>query len=237
MLRLAPDWLRLSAWAAGQGLLGARDEMGYAVHAALVAAFGEITPKPFRLHEWAGAAMVYAYSAEPGSALQERARRFAEPEVWQALDLDELAGKQMPDTFASGERLGFEVRARPVTRRERPGGEGFRERDVFLLACDRAGAKAAVDRAEVYAGWLKEQLERTGGARVLSCRLDALRRSTVIRRDADRRLRPAEGPDAVLSGALEVGDADRFRALLARGVGRHRAFGFGMLLLRPPGRA
>jgi CRISPR system Cascade subunit CasE len=25
-----------------------------------------------------------------------------------------------------------------------------------------------------------------------------------------------------------------FRALLARGVGRHRAFGFGMLLLRPP---
>jgi len=31
-----------------------------------------------------------------------------------------------------------------------------------------------------------------------------------------------------------VRDPTGFAALLARGVGRHRAFGFGMLLLRPP---
>jgi CRISPR system Cascade subunit CasE len=130
------------------------------------------------------------------------------------------------------------VRARPVTRRERPDGRGFRERDVFLLACERTGEGVPVDRAEVYAGWLREQIGRTGGARVLACRLDAFRRSPVLRRDADRRLRAAEGPDAVLSGELEVADPDHFAALLARGVGRHRAFGFGMLLLRPPpGRA
>jgi CRISPR system Cascade subunit CasE len=30
-----------------------------------------------------------------------------------------------------------------------------------------------------------------------------------------------------------VVDADKFAALLARGVGRHRAFGYGMLLLSP----
>ena len=40
-------------------------------------------------------------------------------------------------------------------------------------------------------------------------------------------------PDATLQGTLAVVDSGAFQALLARGVGRHRAFGFGMLLLRP----
>lgn len=232
MLRLEPDWPRLSAWAAAQDLLSTRDEMGYAVHAALAAAFGEQAPKPFRLHERQGRPLIYAYSAEADAQLLERARRFAEPAVWQALDLDRLAGKPMPAAFVPGERLGFEVRVRPVRRRERPGEDGFRERDVFLLACDRADA-APADRAATYALWLRERLERDGAARLGVCRLDAFRRSLVLRRDTARRLCLAEGPDAVLSGTLTVADPDRFMQLLAKGVGRHRAFGFGMLLLRP----
>ena len=40
-------------------------------------------------------------------------------------------------------------------------------------------------------------------------------------------------PDAIMHGALIVSDPGAFHALLARGVGRHCAFGFGMLLLRP----
>jgi CRISPR system Cascade subunit CasE len=39
--------------------------------------------------------------------------------------------------------------------------------------------------------------------------------------------------DVTFEGELQVADAAAFAALLARGVGRHRAFGFGMLLLRP----
>ncbi|WP_083761830.1 type I-E CRISPR-associated protein Cas6/Cse3/CasE [Alkalilimnicola ehrlichii MLHE-1] len=40
-------------------------------------------------------------------------------------------------------------------------------------------------------------------------------------------------PDALVTGRLTVRDPDTFATLVARGVGRHRAFGFGMLLLRP----
>jgi CRISPR system Cascade subunit CasE len=44
----------------------------------------------------------------------------------------------------------------------------------------------------------------------------------------------ARRPDATFRGTLRVDDPARFAAAaLARGVGRHRAFGFGMLLLRP----
>jgi CRISPR system Cascade subunit CasE len=45
-----------------------------------------------------------------------------------------------------------------------------------------------------------------------------------------------EGPDAVLRGRLQIEDGNGFARLVARGIGRHRAFGFGMLLLMPPGR-
>jgi CRISPR system Cascade subunit CasE len=59
---------------------------------------------------------------------------------------------------------------------------------------------------------------------------------TEFRRELMRRYGGAriERPNAVLEGHLMVRDPVAFRALLARGVGRHRAFGFGMLLLRPP---
>ena len=40
-----------------------------------------------------------------------------------------------------------------------------------------------------------------------------------------------------MTGTLTVTDPQAFAALLSGGVGRHAAFGFGMLLLSPPGRA
>ena len=36
-----------------------------------------------------------------------------------------------------------------------------------------------------------------------------------------------------MRGILTITDAAAFSNLLARGVGRHRAYGYGMLLLRP----
>jgi len=56
-------------------------------------------------------------------------------------------------------------------------------------------------------------------------------------REDDRRRasRAIDGPDVTFTGTLEVTDSAAFSALLARGLGRHRAFGFGMLLLAPGG--
>ena len=45
----------------------------------------------------------------------------------------------------------------------------------------------------------------------------------------------SEGPDALMRGVLEITDGPAFAQLLAGGVGRHRAYGYGMLLLRPAG--
>jgi CRISPR system Cascade subunit CasE len=48
-----------------------------------------------------------------------------------------------------------------------------------------------------------------------------------------RRVHTITGPDAVFKGEIQVTDGEAFARLVTRGVGRHRAFGFGMLLLKP----
>jgi CRISPR system Cascade subunit CasE len=128
------------------------------------------------------------------------------------------------------------VRVRPTIRSDRAGERNrVVERDAFPPPAPEAPVPEGPTRGEVYHAWLAERL-RAGGARMRRTVMEQFRRALVLRRDKDRRLRAVDGPDATFSGELEVTDGDAFAALLARGVGRHAAFGFGMLLLRPPAR-
>ena len=87
-------------------------------------------------------------------------------------------------------------------------------------------------REEVYADWLTEQFRRRGGAQLESATLYSFQRTRALRK---RHARYSEGPDAIMRGTLIITDADAFANLLAQGIGRHRAYGYGMLLLRPAG--
>ncbi len=248
MIQLAPEMGRLMRWAHWQKLLPPRgeDDPGYVLHAVLAAAFGPHAPKPFALVQRRGPPQLLAYTSASPDDLRRHAAAFAEPAVAEAVGLDTLAAKSMPQTWTPGLRLGFEVRVRPMTRSDRDGDrDKVRERDVFLGAVDGLAPGQGPTRGEVYAGWLAERLV-AGGAGIEHVALDAFRLTRVLRRDRDRRLGPvpdpakaatmggaAGAPDATFTGVLRVEDGAAFAALLARGVGRHRAFGFGMLLLRP----
>jgi CRISPR system Cascade subunit CasE len=249
MLKLTPRMAKLAPWAYSRRLAGDDGDLGYAVHAALAAAFGEQAPKPFRLREprarGAGAELpaLYGYCASDEAELQERAH-LADPDVYAALGLDTLAVKPMPAAWAGGRTLDFEVRIRPIVRCDRSGDRTrVQERDAFLAALPPdgvAGDGPPIDREDVYRRWLERELERNGAARALAgtLRMTGFHRTRVKRRgrpgdDGGRALRPSEGPDALFNGALRVDDSDAFASLVRRGIGRHRAFGFGMLLLRP----
>lgn len=231
----------LAGWAAERRLLGPDNELGYGIHAALAAAFGgEAIPQPFALIEGRdGKRQLLAYVRNAAAAIA-RARAEGDATVAETLGLHFAEIKKLPEQFARGRHLGFRVRVRPVRRRSRKAGSGARERDVFLIACDRLGSDAVIERPEVYRDWLIERLSDCANLVTTAdnepcMRMTSFCRSRVGRRDLDRKMRWIEGPDAVLEGVLEVTDPERFAALLARGVGRHRAFGFGMLLLRPAG--
>lgn len=155
-------------------------------------------------------------------------------------------------------RLGKPLEGHPSAAR----GSRGQERDVYLgrlEAAERAraaagdvpdaappGPPAAVpSRAECYLEWLDGRL-RGAGAELArgpgdhgawAARVDGFRFTRLLARDrGGPRTRSAavDGPDALVTGTLVVTDAEAFAAGLARGVGRHRAFGFGMLLLTPP---
>ena len=87
-------------------------------------------------------------------------------------------------------------------------------------------------REQVYAEWLSARFEQKGGA---TLELDSVKLVSFQRTRAHRKLRArhTEGPDAVMRGVLTVTDPEAFASTLAQGIGRHRSYGFGMLLLRP----
>ncbi|QSN63328.1 MULTISPECIES: type I-E CRISPR-associated protein Cas6/Cse3/CasE [unclassified Caballeronia] len=128
----------------------------------------------------------------------------------------------------------------PTRRRKRADEKRVRERDAFLVACSQRPEDDDLRREAVYAEWLNEQFRSTGAASVLEARMTRFQLTPVLRRTqavagdgTPRQSRSINGPDAVFTGHLRVEEPDAFARLLARGVGRHRAFGFGMLVLKP----
>ena len=236
LLHTQPDPQRLIAWAVRNRLLDDQGDLGYALHALLHAAFGEHAPQPFRYLDAEQGLLAYTRLS---AAELARCAALAEPDVAAALGLGQtlhhagMSARPFPTQWAAGHMLGFEVRARPIIREGKTG----RERDTFLVAVEKSGG-SAIDRSEVYVQWLRELLMRQGGAELVDARVTRYQMLGVTRKtqkggsDDARHSRVVSGPDAVLTGQLRVTEPQEFAQLLSRGVGRHRAFGFGLLLLR-----
>ena len=233
------DLVRLGA----RSRLPVRDlDLGYLTHCQLKALFGDQCPQPFAISAARGRRRtVLAYGSSPPDVLRQHADAFAKPEAHQVCDWDRFAGKPMPSAWPAGHRLGFMVRACPTVRMAREGEHHAKgaEVDAFLARCWAAGDPAVpVDREGVYREWLADAVERVGGARIVASRVDSFKLVPLLRRSQgkERRAARVERPDVTFGGELEVIDGSGFAGLLRRGLGRHRAFGFGMLLLRQVGR-
>ena len=210
----------------------------HGMHCLLTECFGrELAPRPFRaiFPTRGGFGCLYGYGAADAEDLRDAAITYADPLQSRIIPPHRIDGKPMPADWTAGKRLGFEARVRPIVRRTdkaecRPG----REWDAFQLeAVGHPRGQMPRSREDVYRDWLGRQFEARGGARLESATLVSFQRTRAV-----RRLRGgySEGPDALMRGVLEITDGPAFGELLARGVGRHRAYGYGMLLLRPAGR-
>lgn len=221
----------------------------HAMHCLLTECFGDLAPKPFRLIVPRGAScgVLYGYEHAEADALREAASIYADPLQAKILPGHTINSKPMPMEWRAGKRLGFEARIRPIVRLEKdtsriPAGvqrcfkEGGlrpgKECDAFLWEAIKHPEMDAMRRSreEVYTEWLSRQFDRRGGARLESAALRSFQRTRAVRK---LHARHSEGPDAIMQGILTITDADAFTSLLTQGIGRHRAYGYGMLLLRP----
>ena len=232
MMRADIDVRAFQRWAGTRRL----QDLDYAMHCLLTESFGDLAPKPFRviLPRGAPRGVLYGYGTGDADALREASGICADPLQCRIIPAATLDSKAMPAEWRPGKQLGFETRVRPIVRRTRnadcrPG----KEWDAFQLEAIRyPRGEMPRSREKVYADWLSGQFARRGGAQldVGKTRLVAFQRTRAVRK---RRACYSEGPDAVMRGILTITDSGAFAALLAHGIGRHRAYGYGMLLLRP----
>lgn len=203
------------------------EDLGYGIHAWLSAAFGKLSPKPFRLFldiKARRSTRILAYSRHPNNELIDHLERFAEPGAFAVCPPDMISSKPMALTWPKGSRLSFEALVCPISRKN------GHEKDIFLRLADRLGAEADLKRHDAYAEWIQQQV--TDAMHLIKVRLDAFRLIRVYRRKKGSGSGKIIRPQALLSGGLEIIDADAFHKVLERGIGRHRAFGYGMLLLK-----
>lgn len=252
LLHVPLDMRKFNRWAGTRGLIrNASFDAGYAFHILLSAMFGKRVLQPFRLFasERRATATLYAYTDVDEHELRRTAENVATPDCLEVIDPGRMRSKLMPSRFERGQCLGFDLRLRPVRRlhsdlTDPQTGRSFSsgaEVDAFLLKVIRefpvnaadsgtVAARGQVTRESVYKKWL---CDRFGDAVVVrECSLAAVSRSRAVR---GRKGAP-EGPDAVLHGTFAVANEEEFMGILRHGVGRHRAYGYGMLLLRPPNR-
>jgi CRISPR system Cascade subunit CasE len=237
MLELEFDVVALYRFLHTQGLSGREDdtELGYGVHAWLGAAFGDLAPKPWRLlMDKHRPPRILGYASHDASALQQRVVEFAEPSVLQVCPEPQLmiASRSMP-TWEKGRKLGFQTLVCPIGRKAR----SRIEKDLFLIHADSQSCDDGLSREEIYCDWAKQRFNdysvTVDYMRLAGFRLVKQMRQTQSAK-GERVLRQIVRPQAVLEGELTIEDPNRFARLLRHGVGRHRAFGYGMILLRPP---
>jgi CRISPR system Cascade subunit CasE len=239
LLELPLSLRALNHWAGGRGL--GSDE-GTALHHLLGETFGPAALQPFRLMVAPRAqnGTLYAYADADADTLGQQARASLTPAHAAVIDLDRLRSLPRPTTaWTTGQRLGFDLRLRPVVRLasdltgsdDRGEPVSLRqgaEVDVFLATVlrDRPATREAA-----YLDWLAARLAPAALLDPAATRLASFQRTRVQRNG-----RGIEGPDAVVHGTLTIINPAAFADLLGRGVGRHRSYGYGMLLLRPPQR-
>ncbi len=220
-------------------------DLGYIVHCKLRKLFGDLAPAPFRLmedrHDHAKL-RILGYSMATVEQLIEHANQFALPEAFQGFDPDTTMHKPMPETWKPGQLFSFEVLVCPIRRikKQDPDNPDHKisvEIDAFLAECINQGGfgKKYVDRQKVYNQWLKEQFQTIRGATLIKSRLYGFRRMRHIRltKEKNRKAKTIERPCALMVGQLKIQEPNQFNKMIKRGIGRHRAFGYGMLLLKP----
>jgi CRISPR system Cascade subunit CasE len=244
LIECAVDLRDLHLWAGTRrlGSTGTGFDEGLVLHHLLGEAFGPGILQPFRLMvaPRARTATLYAYASEDAEALCDRLLRHGTPGQVSVVPPDRLRSMpRPPESWHVGLRLGFDLKLRPVVRLHASfkgvTADGAKvslakgaELDVFL---SRALKGESVDREATYLDWLGRQLEPAATMERETTRLVSFARTKVQRNG-----RRIEGPDAIFHGTLTVSDPAAFADLLRGGVGRHRTYGYGMLLLRPPQR-
>ncbi|MGP9797202.1 type I-E CRISPR-associated protein Cas6/Cse3/CasE [Halomonas sp. 86] len=153
----------------------------------------------------------------------------------ETMDGFEVQCKAFSPQLVAGERLAFRLRANPTIAK--PVGEGRRSRRADVLMDARypfpkgeRTSQACVEAMDAAARqWLKSRAESFGFTLPVKPEVGAYRQHALSKKEGGQ---PIRYSSVDYEGLLEVVDPERLGHALQQGIGRARAFGCGMLLLR-----
>ena len=145
--------------------------------------------------------------------------------------------KQFAPKLRTGQKLAFRLRANPVVARRDEGRKNSRHHDVLMDAKQSAKAEGIDDKKEIRQrmdnaakAWLNnnERSERNGYRLAEAPQIGAYQQHVHRRKGREIRFGSVD-----YQGTIEVTDPEKFLRTLTEGIGRSRAFGCGMWMVRP----
>jgi len=191
-------------------------------------AFSGSALRPWAIHAQRGPTVTIVGYTQANAAELNKRRALALPSIQAAVG--EAIAVPLP-ALSESERYSFSICLVPTVRVTKAEGRRYGERDAFLAKADAAGKDANLKRDDVYRDYLAERL---AGASVEASRLVRFRLRRFMRPKKDRSVSGRTMPEAVIEGSLRVDDPGKLFEAISTGVGRQRAYGFGMLRLQPP---
>lgn len=149
----------------------------------------------------------------------------------------DVESKSFAPRLDAGETLAFRLRANPTVSHRVDGQKHSRRSDVLMHAKsaftpDQRASQECKDSMDAAAcQWLAGQGEKHGFALCGPPEVSGYRQHNLGRR---KKGKPIQFSGVDYTGKLEVTDPEAFLASLTQGLGRSKAFGFGMMMIRRP---
>jgi CRISPR system Cascade subunit CasE len=142
--------------------------------------------------------------------------------------------KTLIPKLRQGDRLAYRLRANPTIARKQAGRDRSVRHDVLMDAkkqCQQAGVTKAADvqaqMNKAASTWLMQRAENAGFELAAEPQISGYRQHAIRRKGQEIRFSSID-----YEGVLTVLAPEQFAEILYRGLGRSRAFGCGLMLIR-----
>ena len=221
LLKADIDMRHMAHWSAVEG----HSDSARALHCLVFHTFGpHRAPRTFAAIENPERprehATLLAYSTSSAEELQEVARANQSALTAGIMNPHSFRSTPVPDSWHKGTTLRFQVRTIPT----------FRPRGSSIEVDLHRKYDASPTREETYHRWLSRIMADKGGADAPPHAMELIHYNTrSIRRSPVSPVMTV--PDVTIQGTCTIDDPEKWNHALTVGVGRHKAYGYGMLLL------